>query len=272
MQVDMDRIAGYMREVANARIRPRFESLAAHEISTKSGPSDLVTIADIEAEKDLTRILKDALPGSHVIGEEAVSEGTAHISALREEQDFVWVVDPVDGTNNFAAGKPVFGTIVALVYRGQTVAGWIYDIPGDRMGVAECGAGAAIGGAPCAPDRKPGAPLAEIKGFVSTKFVSKDLRAKVEEKLALFKQTGALFCCAHEYLALAGGKRQFSFYSRIKPWDHLAGVLLFGEAGGYSRKWDKSPYLPGDEEGGLINAANEGLWTEIEQIFLDIRR
>ena len=136
-QVDPDKIAQIIREVAAEKITPRFRQLEKHEISTKSGPTDLVTIADLEAEEDLTRIFKDILPGSHVIGEEAVSKGSVDLSAIGTEEGYVWVIDPVDGTLNFAEGNEKFGTIVTLVKNGVTVQGWILDVPKDRIAIAE---------------------------------------------------------------------------------------------------------------------------------------
>jgi fructose-1,6-bisphosphatase/inositol monophosphatase family enzyme len=71
MPIDLTRIAEHIREVAAARIVPRFQKLAAHEISSKTSLQDLVTVADIEAEADLIRILTAVLPGSLALGEEA---------------------------------------------------------------------------------------------------------------------------------------------------------------------------------------------------------
>ena len=141
-----EKIAEIIKDVALAKIVPRFQSLAEDEISTKSGPSDLVTIADIESEIELTRILKDILPGSLVVGEEAVSKNEMDMSVLGTESDPIWVIDPVDGTHNFAHGKPSFATIIALVKGGQVVQGWIYDIPNDRFSMAEQGAGVVLAG------------------------------------------------------------------------------------------------------------------------------
>lgn len=265
--INSEKIAEYIREVAAERIMPRFQKLELHEISEKSGPSDLVTIADIEAERDLTRILQDALPGSLVVGEEAVSEGAASIETLRTEKDPVWVIDPVDGTNNFSRGEPVFGAMVALVYKGETVRAWIYDIPGDRMAVSEKGGGSYIGGA----RRRIGAPpaLAALTGFVSTKFAPPAMRPVLQARRERTRATEGLMCCAHEYIALAEGARDYSMYYRLKPWDHLAGVLIHAEAGGYSRKWDGSPYLPGDDSGGIISAPAAETWHELRDLFLD---
>lgn len=129
MNIDHDKIAALLREVAADKITPRFQKLTDEEIRTKSGPEDLVTIADEEAETELTRRLQDLLPGSLVLGEEAVAHGSVRHDILKNNDTPVWVVDPVDGTRNFARGTPQFGTILALVHKGECVAGWIYQIP-----------------------------------------------------------------------------------------------------------------------------------------------
>lgn len=265
--INVEKVSDYIREVAAERIIPRFRKLAAHEISEKTGPSDLVTIADVEAERDLTRILKDLLPGSQVVGEEAVSEGAASIDTLKTESDPVWIIDPVDGTNNFSRGKPVFGSMVSLVRKGETIHGWIYDVPGDRMTMAQKGGGAYTAGVRSRV--AVAAPLAETTGFVSTKFAPKEMQPALVARREQTKATEGLMCCAHEYVALAEGKRHFSMYYRLKPWDHLAGVLICAEAGGYSRKWDGSLYLPGEDTGGIINAPDEESWQSLRALFLE---
>ena len=78
-----------------------------------------------------------------------------------------------------------------------------------------------------------------------------------------FGNVETYLCCAHEYLDILEGESHFSMYSRIRPWDHLAGAMMLEEAGGYVRKWDESIYRPGDERGGLINASSESIWKEI---------
>ena len=261
--IQLDTIADYMRDVAAELIEPRFQKLSKEEIDTKTGPNDLVTIADIEAEEKLTVILNDALPGSYVVGEEAVSREEVSTSALATEEGYVWVIDPVDGTNNFAHGKPVFGTMISLNKSGETVAGWIYDIPNKRMAMAEKGSGVEINGARKQYPQMEG-DIKEARGFLSSKFfppkMRETLKPIIDEK---FGETTPHMCCAHEYLDILDGKAVFSLYSRIKPWDHLAGAMMFQEAGSYSRKWDGSLYKPGDEIGGLINTPSEEVWIEI---------
>src|SRR5471030_1122781 len=125
MPIDSEKVRRLIVEVADAEVMPRFERLAAGDISEKS-PGDFVTVADVASEQRLTPALRDLLPGSVVVGEEAVA-GDPAVLALLAGDDPVWVVDPIDGTANFAAGIPMFAIMVALIRRGETLAGWIHD-------------------------------------------------------------------------------------------------------------------------------------------------
>lgn len=271
MKIDPDKIADIIRDVANDKIVPRFQQLKEGDIRSKSSPTDLVTIADEEAEIELTRILTHALPGSQVIGEEAVSSGKALRELLQTSDDYVWIVDPVDGTHNFAHGVPKFGTMVALVRGGERLMSWIYQIPIARMMSAQRGEGIQFDGAPMAAPEKPaaGADFLSMKAFISRKFMPPGIRPYVESKIKLLADAKTHFCCAWEYTAMAEGRRAFSIYKRIEPWDHLAGVLLLEEAGFYVRKWDRTPYTAKDLDGGLINAASEELWERVYKEFLE---
>src|SRR3546814_17285856 len=117
MLPDLERVAAIIRETAEVEILPRFKTLAADEIREKR-PGDLVTVADIEAEKRLTRQLTDLVPGSRVIGEEAIA-GDEALLAAKASDGSVWIVDPVDGTANFAAGRTPFTVVVAYLLDGQ---------------------------------------------------------------------------------------------------------------------------------------------------------
>ncbi len=263
-----DKIADIIKEVALDKIVPRFRQLEDYEISTKSGPSDLVTIADLEAEIELTRIFKDILPGCHVVGEEAVSKNEIDMSLLKTESDPIWVIDPVDGTHNFAHGKPIYATIIALVQGGETVQSWIYDIPNDRLAVAEQGSGVELSGVRVTYP-KMSQPLNETRGFISRKFLPEKLKTELKDVLDNeFGNIETYLCCAHEYLDILAGDSYFSLYSRIRPWDHLAGAMMLSEAGGHVRKWDKSLYQPGDERGGVICAPDKDVWNNIYDLLL----
>lgn len=269
-RIDHDKIDEIIRSVAADKIAPRFRQLADADIRTKSGPTDLVTIADEEAELELTRILPTVLPGSYVLGEEAVSSGKVLRDVLRNMDAPVWVVDPVDGTSNFAHGVPVFGTMVSLIDKGERIGGWIYQIPRERMVSAEKGAGIRIDRLPFTPPPKPApdADFSTMKAFMGRKFMPPFLRDYVEEKCKALADVRTCTCCAWEYVSLLDGEQTFSIYKRIEPWDHMAGALLLEEAGYCVRKWDGSRYGAGDLEGGLVNAPGEEIWQRVYDMFL----
>lgn len=266
--INPDKVADIIKDVALEKIAPRFRQLDANDISEKTGPSDLVTIADLEAEIELTKIFKDILPGSYVVGEEAVSKKEVSTDILGRKSDPIWVIDPVDGTYNFAHGNPKFGTIVALTQGDEVVQSWIYDIPNDRFAISEKEGGVEISGVKTVyPQMRTS--LNESRGFVGRKFLPQKLKDELKDVLdTQFANTETFVCCAHEYLAILTGEAYYSLYSKIMPWDHLAGAMMLEEAGGYVRKWDGSHYRPSDIRGGLICTPNEKTWQEIYNLLL----
>jgi fructose-1,6-bisphosphatase/inositol monophosphatase family enzyme len=134
-----------VRKAAAAEIMPRFRRLAAHEVDQKSGPHDLVTDADRLAEEYLTETLADLLPGSVVVGEEAVHANPASYEAIRGDAP-VWIIDPVDGTRQFVHGDPGFCTLVALAKGGVLAASWTYAPARDQLATAIRGKGAFLDG------------------------------------------------------------------------------------------------------------------------------
>jgi fructose-1,6-bisphosphatase/inositol monophosphatase family enzyme len=256
-KIDPDRISGLIRECAAKYIIPRFKKLAQGDISTKTGPHDLVTVADSETEEALDSALTKMYPGSVVIGEEGISAGKKSADILQDKTRTIWVADPVDGTYNFVHGNPEFAVMLACVVDGETRFGWIYDVPADRMLTAEKGAGAFIEGRrlKVAGPKPPN----EARGFTGSRYFPKHLRPLIKSFVKDFEAVHTLSCAGHEYIRLASGEYDFSIYNRIRPWDHLPGTLAVSEAGGFTTKWDGSAYTPQDDGGGLVNAANETL-------------
>lgn len=235
-----DRVSDVIRRAAEIEILPRFRNLAAHEITEKSRPGDLVTAADFAAEIFLERELRALLPGSVAVGEEAAESDPAVLDVLNGDAP-VWILDPVDGTRNFARGDETFAVIVALVRHGETVAGWIHAPCTGRVVWAHAGAGAweCGGGADWRRlSLKPGGDPRALRGSVSK---------RVREGLGDWP--GGLvryFCAGLEYMGLAGGSIGFGVYGgQLKPWDHAAGCLIHREAGGYSALMETGdPYRP----------------------------
>ena len=128
---DVLRVGEIIRAVAAAEILPRYEKLERHEINEKHA-GEIVTAADIASEAKLIAALTDLLPGSVVVGEEGFAADPTIIEHLSRDAA-VWIIDPLDGTRNFAEGRPTFAVIIALVVRGETQAGWIYDPVADDL-------------------------------------------------------------------------------------------------------------------------------------------
>src|SRR5947207_2016514 len=135
---DSQRVAGLMRETAAAEVLPRFRNLTKQDIREKR-PGDIVTVADVASEQRLASGLAKILPGVPVVGEEAVEADPGLLDLIGRRGESCWIVDPLDGTANFAAGKDQFAVIVCLVQDGATVGAWILDVPKGRMAVALMG-------------------------------------------------------------------------------------------------------------------------------------
>jgi fructose-1,6-bisphosphatase/inositol monophosphatase family enzyme len=266
MRVDPETIARTLEETAAQEILPRFRRLADHEISTKDG-GELVTSADLAAEAALTRRLTDLLPGSRVVGE----EGTALTPALLDDLaggDPVWLVDPVDGTGNFAAGRPVFAVMVALVYGGEILAGWIHEPVAARTAMAEAGSGAWMAGR-----RLRVAPPATTGGMRGTLHVGRyggpEIRRRVEARRAGLGAIRSLHCAGAEYLRLACGEMHYSLFTKMMPWDHAPGVVIHREAGGLARTFDGRPYEPARRDTpGLLLTPDEASWQNLNEVLL----
>ncbi|MEV7866268.1 inositol monophosphatase family protein [Streptomyces sp. NPDC088124] len=238
--VQVSAVEEAVRKAAADEIMPRHRRLAAHEIAEKSAPHDLVTIADRRAEAHLTAALTALLPGSAVVGEEAVHADPARYEALHGDAP-VWIVDPVDGTRQFIRGEDGFCTLVALAQGGELVASWTYAPALDEMAIAVRGRGAVLDGAPLRPG--PPAPAAPLRVAMSHPDYTTP-----EQKHALLGLRGegveARPCGAAglEYLAVARGALDAVAFSWELAWDHAAGLLLVTEAGGAHATLTGEPY------------------------------
>src|SRR5258708_33543031 len=132
-----------MRETAAAELLPRFRTLTKEEIRFKR-PGDVVTVADVASEHRLAVGLAKILPGVPVVGEEAVEKDPGLVDLIGRPGEACWIVDPLDGTANFAAGKDRFAMIICLVQDRSAVAGWILDASRGGVGVADQGPGRAL--------------------------------------------------------------------------------------------------------------------------------
>jgi len=269
-RADADGLADILREAARAEIMPRFRRLASGDIREKEGPLDLVTEADEAAERMITAALGRAFPGAVVIGEEATSADPSLLGAIGEAE-LCFVVDPVDGTSNFAWGMPLFACMAAAIVRGEVVGAVIHDPVVGTCAMAVRGEGAwneETDGR--RHDLKVSAPVpvAQMSGGASWRYLPEPQRTTVGRNLDRVAASFVYRCAAHEYRLLAAGHCHYLLYGKLMPWDHAPGWLLHQEAGGYSAQFDGRPYRPTVTAGGLILTPDEASWTALRAALL----
>lgn len=257
-------VTALMRAVGDEIILPRWQRLAAHEVDEKT-PGDPVTIADRESEARLSEELVRLLPGSSVIGEEAVSASPALIEGIGD--GVVWIIDPLDGTKNFSEGSGPFAIMVGLLKDGVSEAGWILDPRTGRLCHAVRGGGAYVDGrrihAMRSPHRLPQAAIAHY-------FMPEDRQADVLRRSEGRLDIVAIPRCAGEqYPRLALGANDIALFERSYAWDHVPGALLLEEAGGKVARLDGTGYRADQPSGGMIGAASPALWKEAVRILFD---
>jgi len=261
MLPDFEKVTAVVREVAAEEALPRFRTLRAEDVQRKRA-GDLVTVADLAVERQLARLLPDLLPGSLVVGEEAVEEDARVLSRLVGD-DYVWIIDPIDGTGNFARGRPAFAVMVALTRGNDILAGWIHDPLGQRMAIAGRGEGAFLNDVRVRIEQQKD-PL-ELRGTLHFgNYANRAISRRLERNRSRVLTHRSVRCAGHEYLRLLTGESDFALFTKTKPWDHCAGALLHQEAGGTARLLDGHGYRPRDYNAdGLLLAPDAKGWQSL---------
>lgn len=262
---DLNFLAAVLADAARQEIMPRFRRLSGADVRHKTSVFDPVTEADEAAERVISAALRTRFPDALIVGEEATAADPSLLQRLGQAE-LAFVVDPIDGTRNFVAGLPLFGVMAAAIVRGVVVAGAIHDpVCGDvALGLKGQGAWLSRDGQ-VLPLRvaEPG-PLARMEAIAGTHYLPEPLRTRVLTNLPQLGSATWLRCSAHEYRMAAAGFCHVLFYNRLMPWDHAAGWLLHQEAGGYSARFDGSPYTPAETTGGLICAPDQASWAAVQ--------
>jgi fructose-1,6-bisphosphatase/inositol monophosphatase family enzyme len=250
-----DPVVALMRQVGRDIVMPRYRNLSADEISEKAA-NDFVTIADKESELRLAEGLADILPEAGVVGEEACAADPSILD--RAGEGLNWIIDPIDGTGNFASGNPPFGIMVALADGGTTLAGWILDPLTGRLCHAMLGGGSHIDSEQVTARESGGdLPIAALAVY----FMDPQERADIQRRSqASFALVDIPRCAAEQYPRLVLGQNDVSVFARTLPWDHAAGTLFVNEAGGCCQRIDGTPFRVGDTRRGLMGASSPRLW------------
>src|SRR5579872_510283 len=225
------------------------------------GEADLVTVADRKSELLIRERLLERWPSFDILGEEGGLQDTG--------SDYRWYVDPLDGTTNFAHAFPVFCVSMGLEYKGERIAGVIYDPTRDELFAAERGGGAFLNQEPIRVSKV--ARLAEC--LVATGFPShkrhKNPNIFFYHQITLHthgvRRAGS---AALDLCYVACGRLDGFWEFNLNPWDTAAGVLMVAEAGGKVSDFKGGPFQLDSRETLASNGlVHEQLLNEIEQVF-----
>lgn len=235
-------------------------------LDTKQSLSDLVTEVDKGSETLIRNLLATHFPQHAVLGEEGVESGVggpAITLAEASEEEYVWIVDPIDGTTNFVHGFPFFSISIALAHKGEVIVGVVYDPSRDEMFVAEKGKGAYVHGVRMhvSGEQKLSESLL-ASGFPSDRSTLRANLAGVEglvTKVRNIRTTGS----AALHLAYVAAGRVSGFWEvGLQPWDVAAGALLVQESGGRITDTLGRPYALDTRH---IIATNNAIHDELQQ-------
>jgi myo-inositol-1(or 4)-monophosphatase len=213
---------------AGAFLRSRFGTRPA--VSYKGSPTNLVTEMDRGAEDIILDAIRRRFPGHRILAEESGALPGGEPGG----EPYRWIVDPLDGTTNYAHGFPIYGVSIALEHDGALALGVIYDPSREELFVAERGRGATLNGAPL----RVSTTVALGQSLLGTSYPN-DIREAPRDNL--LEHAGLMYRCRSVrsigsavlgLAAVAAGRLDGYWEQRLGPWDVAAGALLIREAGG----------------------------------------
>jgi myo-inositol-1(or 4)-monophosphatase len=219
----------------------------ASDVQVKTTPHDLVTEVDKGTELLIRKLIHTYFPTHAILGEEGVEPGVEASSQALEDmrdEEYVWIVDPIDGTTNFIHGLPFYSVSIALAHRGEVIVGVVYDPSRDELFVAEKGKGAYVHGkrmSVSGEDRLEDSLIAT--GFPTDRehALPEALRqiAAVAPQVRNIRSAGS---AALQLAYVAAGRLSGFWEANLNAWDIAAGMLLVQEAGGRITDMDGTPY------------------------------
>ncbi len=217
------------------------------------GEIDLVTEIDVASEKAVVEIIRAAFPNHRILAEEGGVGG--------DDPRHRWIVDPLDGTTNYAHGLPFFCVSIGFEVDGEPWLGAIYDPGRDELFLAERGAGASVNGRPIAVSS---ADLLSQSLIATGMPYDRSLHPRALRQFGLFagktRAVRRIGSAALELAYVAAGRLDGYWESVIMPWDIAAGLVLVSEAGGLSSTLNGNLALP---ESGELLATNGRIHEEM---------
>ena len=253
-------LARELRSAVRTHAWPLFGRIEPEDTAAKAHVEDLVTAADIAVEAHLTRLLNERMPEAMVLGEEAVSRGEVKPADLMDAPLSV-ILDPVDGTWNFAHGLPMWGSILCVAEAGRPVLGMIH------LPVLDLTLGAARGEGLFCYRGEEAAPVplrmpqgAGVSGQIPLMLYPEERRARLAAAGLSMGRIGSWRCAAQEYVGLATGAVDYVISCSLNAWDHAAGMLIAQESGGAARLLDGREFVAGMTGGNVLSARSEAVW------------
>ena len=249
-----------IQQAASDELLPRFRQIERHFKADGS----IVTEADIAMQQRLTAELQQRWPTIALLGEE-MSEAQQQAQMTNSHRG-LWVLDPLDGTSNFAAGIPCFSVSLALLVGGEVVLGIIYDPIREEHFSAIVGEGAWLNGVRLVAGEE-ALSLSKCIAQVDFKRLPAEMAARIASQPPYSSQrsfgSGALDWCW-----LAAGRVQLYLHGQQKLWDYSAGQLILREAGGKSCTLDGEAVFSGRLEARSVVAALQPLHFEAWRDYL----
>ncbi len=239
-------VATIAAQDAGTQLRHYWNNLS--DIQEKGRPGDLVTEADRAAEAAVLSCLNRHYPNHSMLAEESGQQGTF-------DDEFLWVVDPLDGTTNYAHGYPAFAVSIGLLVQGEPTVGVIYNPVTQELYRAATGLGATCNDRPLTVSKTP--TLAQsllVTGFAYDRHTTPDNNyAEFCHLTHLTQGVRRSGSAAMDLSQVACGRLDGYWERGLSPWDLAAGIVLVREAGGQVSAYDQNPF---DFASGRILATN----------------
>ena len=258
-------VADYLKAASDAFITPKFGNLQSADVGVKTGPYDLVTVADKEAESWLTPRLRD-LQAGYCIGEEAVAETPELLQHAGE--GYAWSIDPIDGTNNFVNGVADFCSMVALMWNGVPLQCWIWLPIKQTLYYAAAGSGAFCCRDTSATALQISQPTVDplfMRGSGNTKGLEEPYRGKVLTRMRTIPGRHYIGSAGVLATRIAECEEDFLMHGRATPWDHAPVDLLCREAGGHAAMVESAKPFNAVDDGSIMAASSLGGWQELHR-------
>ena len=232
-------------------------------VHSKGETINLVTEADLHSEKSIIESIRTTFPEHQILGEE---QGLQDIP----QHPIKWIIDPLDGTVNFAHGFPMYNVSIGVEYQGTCVIGVIYDPTRDELFLGQQGRGATLNGTPIHVSATP----TLVKALLVTGFAY-DIHTATDNNLKEFsafairaggmRRTGT---AAIDLCYIACGRLDGFWELQLKPWDTAAGKVIVEEAGGKITDYAGKPY---SIYGSTVLATNGHIHSEMIEVLREIR-